>query len=155
MGHSPKPRGPLGFDILGESLNFQLARLSSIIVSTTTTSILSSRGSRPRRANESRRELSQQASMAPLRDAFVQYISRTSYVSLCADIACACLTVYILSALSTSNNRLYPPGPPGWPIVGNAFQLPINKHWLLFDKWTQDYGTDCLIYSQMLLKGWG
>lgn len=78
--------------------------------------------------------------MAPLRDAFVQYISRTSYVSLCADIACACLTVYILSALSTSNNRLYPPGPPGWPIVGNAFQLPINKHWLLFDKWTQDYG---------------
>ncbi|KAJ4478124.1 cytochrome P450 [Lentinula aciculospora] len=33
-----------------------------------------------------------------------------------------------------------PPGPSGLPIVGNLLQLPTNRPWLIFDKWTKQYG---------------
>ena len=43
---------------------------------------------------------------------------------------------------SRSNpNRLpLPPGPKGYPVVGNLFQMPREKKWLLYDRWFQSYG---------------
>jgi len=34
----------------------------------------------------------------------------------------------------------YPPGPRGWPVVGHVFQLPPNKQWIQYDKWSKKYG---------------
>lgn len=35
---------------------------------------------------------------------------------------------------------VHPPGPPGLPIAGNAFQIPKDKQWLVWDKWKHLYG---------------
>ncbi|KAK5730067.1 hypothetical protein LTR15_000001 [Elasticomyces elasticus] len=32
------------------------------------------------------------------------------------------------------------PGPKGWPIVGNAFDIPKSHAWLQFKKWADEYG---------------
>lgn len=45
-------------------------------------------------------------------------------------------------AYRTSNPKRLPlpPGPMGYPVVGNLFALSTDKIWLLYDKWFQLYG---------------
>jgi hypothetical protein len=33
-----------------------------------------------------------------------------------------------------------PPGPKGWPIVGNAYDIPHDKAWLTYTEWGKLYG---------------
>ncbi|KAH9942706.1 cytochrome P450 [Amylocystis lapponica] len=33
-----------------------------------------------------------------------------------------------------------PPGPSGWPIIGNALQMPTGHEWLTFARWSRQYG---------------
>jgi len=49
-------------------------------------------------------------------------------------------------------NRLpLPPGPKGYPIIDNILDMPTDKAWRVFDKWSKTYGTCCIdknpIYS--------
>lgn len=41
-----------------------------------------------------------------------------------------------------------PPGPKGYPLIGNLFDLPVNKAWLVYDEWSKTYGD--LIYFNVL-----
>lgn len=41
----------------------------------------------------------------------------------------------------------FPPGPPTIPFFGNLHQMPSDKPWHQFKKWTDEYGP---IYSLML-----
>ena len=34
-----------------------------------------------------------------------------------------------------------PPGPKGYPLIGNLFDMPIYKPWLVYDEWRRTYGT--------------
>ena len=34
----------------------------------------------------------------------------------------------------------YPPGPKGYPIIGNLFDMPSEKEWLTFAEWGAKYG---------------
>jgi hypothetical protein len=34
----------------------------------------------------------------------------------------------------------YPPGPKGYPIIGNLFDLPTDKPWLVYDEMHKKYG---------------
>ncbi|KAH9894363.1 cytochrome P450 [Cubamyces lactineus] len=36
--------------------------------------------------------------------------------------------------------RPLPPGPRGWPIIGNVFDVPSAYHWLTFANWGQRWG---------------
>ncbi|KAF4597560.1 hypothetical protein EYR40_008022 [Pleurotus pulmonarius] len=38
-------------------------------------------------------------------------------------------------------NRLYPPGPPSWPIIGNLSRLPAKHPWISFTQWKETYGS--------------
>jgi hypothetical protein len=40
---------------------------------------------------------------------------------------------------TTSSNPL-PPGPKGWPVIGNLFDMPTSQEHLTFAKWKKDYG---------------
>jgi hypothetical protein len=33
-----------------------------------------------------------------------------------------------------------PPGPKGYPLIGNLFNMPVDKAWLVYDEWFKTYG---------------
>ncbi|KDQ62055.1 hypothetical protein JAAARDRAFT_203276 [Jaapia argillacea MUCL 33604] len=41
-----------------------------------------------------------------------------------------------------------PPGPKGWPIIGNVLDMPTTKPWLVFTKWGERWGH--IIYLNLL-----
>ncbi|GLB42628.1 putative cytochrome p450 [Lyophyllum shimeji] len=50
------------------------------------------------------------------------------------------LLVTIFLKRRNSAKVIHNPGPPGLPIVGNAFQIPKDKQWLVWDGWKDLYG---------------
>ncbi|KAG2117033.1 cytochrome P450 [Suillus discolor] len=57
-----------------------------------------------------------------------------------------CLTgvtagVYLVRQVVIKKNPApYPPGPQGWPLIGNILDMPRVKPWLTFTEWGQKYG---------------
>jgi hypothetical protein len=55
-----------------------------------------------------------------------------------------CITsvgVYLVKqAVTKKSPAPYPPGPRGWPLIGNIFDMPHIKPWLTFTEWGQKYG---------------
>ncbi|KAG1879784.1 cytochrome P450 [Suillus subluteus] len=55
-----------------------------------------------------------------------------------------CLTgvgVYLVKqVLIKKNPAPYPPGPRGWPLIGNVLDMPRVKPWLTFTEWGKKYG---------------
>ena len=33
-----------------------------------------------------------------------------------------------------------PPGPKGYPLIGNLFDMPAHKLWVVYDEWRKIYG---------------
>ncbi|KAG2158980.1 cytochrome P450 [Suillus bovinus] len=56
------------------------------------------------------------------------------------DLCLACVGVYILKRVFGKKNPPYPPGPPGWPLIGNVLDMPNIKPWLTFTEWGKKYG---------------
>ncbi|KAG2102493.1 cytochrome P450 [Suillus discolor] len=55
----------------------------------------------------------------------------------------ACVGVYFLMwVFNKKNPAPYPPGPPGWPLIGNILDMPHIrvKPWLTFATWGKKYG---------------
>ncbi|KAI0313581.1 cytochrome P450 [Amylostereum chailletii] len=42
-----------------------------------------------------------------------------------------------------------PPGPKGWPLIGNIFDIPKHAQWLAYANWAREYGSP-LIHVKML-----
>jgi hypothetical protein len=38
-----------------------------------------------------------------------------------------------------------PPGPKGYPLIGNLFDMPVDKPWIVFDEWRTTYGKTFII----------
>ncbi|KAG1820513.1 cytochrome P450 [Suillus subaureus] len=57
------------------------------------------------------------------------------------DLCLACVGVYLLKQVFNKlKNPAYPPGPPGWPLIGNVLDMPHIKPWLTFTEWGKKYG---------------
>ena len=53
------------------------------------------------------------------------------------------------------NDLPLPPGPKGYPLIGNLFDMPADKPWIVYDEWRKTYGklyTNGL--SQTLFNSW-
>ncbi len=64
-----------------------------------------------------------------------------SYPSLLAS-ATLILYLYHLYNKRKANPRglPHPPGPTGYPIIGNKFDVPKKKAWKTYDEWFKKYG---------------
>ena len=61
-----------------------------------------------------------------------------------------------LNQLTPISAHRLPPGPRGWPIVGNVGDMPKQQEWTTFSKWARDYGaslspTICLLTHDIYL----
>ncbi|KAG1852552.1 cytochrome P450 [Suillus subluteus] len=57
------------------------------------------------------------------------------------DLCLACVGVYLLKQVFNKKKpAAYPPGPPGWPLIGNVLDVPHIKPWLTFTEWGKKYG---------------
>ena len=49
------------------------------------------------------------------------------------------------------NGLPLPPGPKGYPLIGNLFNMPLNKAWLVYDEWSKTYGRHFMTNGAFLL----
>jgi len=51
------------------------------------------------------------------------------------------LVTNFLNVAKRNPRRLpLPPGPKGYPIIGNIFDAPTDKPWLVYNEWAKIYG---------------
>lgn len=57
------------------------------------------------------------------------------------DICCFCICLGIHVIYRYRRNRLFPrpPGPSGWPLIGNALQLPLEKMYSFYEELGRKY----------------
>ncbi|KAG1876537.1 cytochrome P450 [Suillus subalutaceus] len=56
------------------------------------------------------------------------------------DLCLAGIGAYLVKQVFNKNATSYPPGPRGWPLVGNIQDMPQIKPWLTFTEWGKKYG---------------
>ena len=56
-------------------------------------------------------------------------------------IASLMICIVFLCFLSQIPSRAkLPPGPPGWPFLGNLLEAPTEATWITFQRWIKQYG---------------
>lgn len=60
-------------------------------------------------------------------------------------VAVVSLGVLVLSAMLFRRRRRlpYPPGPKGFPLIGNILEMPSSHEWIKFADWGEQYGMPC------------
>lgn len=63
-----------------------------------------------------------------------------TFQSLDVAFAIGLAVLYILSVYPRKPRRRPLPGPPGYPLVGNVFDLPHQAPWKTYKRWSEEYG---------------
>jgi hypothetical protein len=45
-----------------------------------------------------------------------------------------------------------PSGPKGFPLIGNIFNVPVNKPWFVYEEWCKTYGELSMISSRIIIS---
>jgi hypothetical protein len=49
------------------------------------------------------------------------------------------------------NGLPLPPGPKIYPLIGNLFDMPVDKPWVVFDEWRKTYGKTFIINASVAI----
>uniref|UniRef100_A0A0W0F6S8 Cytochrome p450 n=1 Tax=Moniliophthora roreri TaxID=221103 RepID=A0A0W0F6S8_MONRR len=64
-------------------------------------------------------------------------------LNITASLGCALIAFFVWTQLPDTRRKMrLPPGPKGYPIVGNLFQLDSSRPWHTFVEWQKTYGTN-------------
>jgi hypothetical protein len=64
-----------------------------------------------------------------------------SLVDLAVDVALAVFALWLLRKVTEKKPIGRPiPGPKGWPIIGNLFDIPTEVEYQVFSQWQKIYG---------------
>lgn len=69
----------------------------------------------------------------------------------------ACLAIAWVLYSNRRNSKL-PPGPKGWPIIGNRLDVPKIAPWLTYKRWSEEYGNEhaiLLMLNSLLVNDLG
>ena len=58
----------------------------------------------------------------------------------CAGFLAIVVTAIICILHRVHIRRRYPPGPKGWPLIGNWLEMPKTHQWLVFQDWSRKFG---------------
>ncbi|ESK82967.1 cytochrome p450 [Moniliophthora roreri MCA 2997] len=62
-------------------------------------------------------------------------------LNITASLCCALIAFFVWTQLPDTRRKMrLPPGPKGYPIVGNLFQLDSSRPWHTFVEWQKTYG---------------
>jgi hypothetical protein len=56
------------------------------------------------------------------------------------NVAAGLAAVIFLRKLLLNGGRRYPPGPKGWPLIGNLLDMPKIRPWEAFSEMANTYG---------------
>ena len=48
--------------------------------------------------------------------------------------------IYVMNIHNWRQRQKLPPGPAGWPVIGNLLEMPISHPWLRFAEWGAKWG---------------
>ena len=83
-----------------------------------------------------------------------------TWVLCTPSLLCACATLFLTHfLLKWRRNRLLPPGPWAWPILGHMPHLAMHNHqYELLTSWAKRYGDVFLVYlgarKAVIVNGW-
>ncbi|EIN08748.1 cytochrome P450 [Punctularia strigosozonata HHB-11173 SS5] len=69
-------------------------------------------------------------------------------LSLLAALLCVGLPAIWLRRWSEQRQRFLPPGPKGYPLIGNLFDVPDHHEWETYSKWGEEHGD--IVYVKVL-----
>jgi len=73
--------------------------------------------------------------------------SMPSYSSILLDSIVLGVLLFVIKAYvqkwRNSAGLLYPPGPPGYPVIGNILDIPKEAPWEQYVEWAKQYGALC------------
>jgi hypothetical protein len=68
------------------------------------------------------------------------------------DILAGGCVVYLLKRILSSNRAPpLPPGPKGYPVIGNLLDIPTEREWETYAHWSEEYGM-LVLYSDLSQK---
>ena len=76
----------------------------------------------------------------------IELLGTHPYYKLAALFFCVMLFRQLKKGRDGNPNGLpLPPGPKGYPLIGNIFDMPIYKPWIVYDEWRKTYGKTFII----------
>lgn len=84
---------------------------------------------------------------------FSQVFENDASIRLVAGISLLTVTISLLlsRALGARRRGSLPPGPPGYPIVGNLFDIPTDDKWKVYARMARDLGVSTMIVQSTQL----